>query len=51
MKSVDLMGTSVADGGCVENGGSITGVSGERRRCVGGLCAGLGVTVVCREVL
>ena len=50
MRSVDLMGTSVADGGCVENNGSIAGVGGERR-CVGGMCAGLGVTVVWREVL
>ena len=44
------MGTSVVDGGCVENNGSIAGVGGEGR-CVGGVCAGLGVTVVWREVL
>ena len=50
MGSIDLVGTSVANGGCVENNGIIAGVGGERR-CVGGMCAGLGVTVVWREVL
>ena len=51
MRSVDLMGISVADGGGVENGGSITGVGVEGGRCVDEMCAGLGVTVVCRGVL
>ena len=46
------MGEAINGDGWMDNGGSITGVGGERIGCVdGSKCAGLGVTVVCGRVL